>query len=253
MYTESNQEILHAVQETSSRYFNLEDLVINNLPLQIENEDLYTLEEVASIVSMSIVTIRQYVRTGKLKAIKQWKNWMVSSNEIAKLLYERKHGVKLATDEVMLTVVDTELYEEDGFINQYQVVTVSDILNSIHNDSSREIDRFIESMIPNRQGPCLYIEAVSNIQNFFRRAGEVQFKDLNKISTPLSEFIPENKESLKYIEDHVYDLIEEVPSKALLTIKEQFGDPGDPKTLLTVYKALLELNEMRIERRKENG
>lgn len=247
MYNENELEILHAVQETSSRYFNLKDLAINHLPVQIKNEDLYTLEEVASIVSMSIVTIRQYVRTGKLAAIKQWKNWMVPSNEVAKLLYERKHGVKLSPDEVMLTVVDADLYEEDGFIQQYQIVTVSDILEGIQSDSSREIDRYIEAMIPQRLGSCLYIEAVSNIQNFFRRTDDVSFKDLNKVHTALTDFIPDTKRGLDYVRHHYEALFEETPAEALATITKHFGDPDNPKTLLKVYRALLEMCEQERE------
>lgn len=243
MFSKKEQEILHAVQETSSRYFNLEDLAINNLPNQIKNSDLYTLEEVASIVSMSIVTIRQYVRTGKLTAIKQWKNWMVPSNEVAKLLYERKHGVKLSSDEVMLTVVDTDLYEEDSFIHQYQLVTVSDILGGIQSESSREIDRYMEAMVPERHGSCLYIEAVSNIQNFFRRTEEVPYKDLNKVETALTDFFPDTKSALVYVHHNYEALFEETPAEALATITKYFGEPDDPKTLLKVYKALLEMCE----------
>jgi len=248
MYNQKQIEIIHAVQEISSRYFNLEDFVVNNLPLQVENADLYTLDEVAEIVSMSIVTIRQYVRTGKLKAIKQWKNWMVSSNEIARLLYERKHGEKIPSDEPMLVVVDGELYEENSFINQYQIITVQNILSNVTSDSSFEIDRYIHYIIPNKKGCSVYIEAISNIENFFRRAGNVVFSDLNKVEAPLLTFLPVNQEAVDYIKTNAINLLEHNPNEALITIKEHFGEPGDVQTSLKIYKALLDVCEGLLEK-----
>lgn len=247
MFTKKEKEILHAVQETSSRHFTLEGFLESQIPPQIENEDLYTLEEVAEIASMSIVTIRQYVRNNKLKAIKQWKNWMVSSNAIAQLLYERKHGVKLPTSEVMLAVLDGNLYEDGSFISQYQIVTAADILNNVQTDSSFEIDRYIKSMIPKSKSDTLYIEAISSIDNFFRRTGEVAYSDLNKIETPLVAFLPENKEIIEYLKFEVDKLIVETPSEALESIKKHFGEPSDIQTTLKIYKAFLEVCEQNLE------
>ena len=87
--TENELKIIDELQ-TYALYPNFETLVKEKLPPHIENQDLYTLTEVSTILSMSIVTIRQYVRTGKLKAIKKWRNWYVSSNEIAKMIYREK-------------------------------------------------------------------------------------------------------------------------------------------------------------------
>jgi hypothetical protein len=243
MFNEKQIEIIHAVQETSSRFFNLEDLVVNKIPPQIQNADLYTLEEVAEIVSMSIVTIRQYVRTEKLKAIKQWKNWMVSSNEIARLLYERKHGEKIPTDETMLVVVDGELYEEDSYINQYQIITIENILNNVGSDFSFEIDRYIHSIIPNPKSGSVYIEAISNIENFYRRAGDVVFSDLNKIEATLFNFLPVNKKAIEYVKTNAVHLLEQNPNEALAIIKEYFGEPDDIQTNLKIFKALLDVCE----------
>jgi len=244
LFTEQQKEIIHAVNETASRYFMLEDFIINNFPIQAENNDLYTLEEVAEIVSMSIVTIRQYVRNGKLKAFKQWKNWMVPSNEVARLLYERKNGKKLSPDKVMLVVLDGDLYEEDSYIDQYQIVTVTDILENIQLKSTFDIDQYIKKIIPKPHGSCQYIEAVSCVENFFRRTGDVIYSDLTKIESPLLTFLPEEYEKCKFFIEHAQNLIEETPYEALETIKKNFGDPNNAQTTLKIYKLLLDLSNM---------
>ncbi|WP_203334664.1 helix-turn-helix domain-containing protein [Planococcus beigongshangi] len=252
MFTKSQREILLGIQEISSRYFNLEDFIVNELPMQIRNNDLYTLEEVAKVTSMSIVTIRQYVRNGKLNAIKQWKNWMVPSNEVARLLYKRRHGVSLPTSEVMLAVIDADLYEENSPINHYLLVTASDLLKNIQAGGSMEIERYIKSVMPNDHGPTLYVEAVSNIQDFFRRSGDVSYIDFMQIESPLHVFIPENKKRVDLIISNVNSFIEETPAEALKTIKEHFGDPEDSQTVLSVYKVMLDLAEAIVENRN-NG
>ncbi|TWT25307.1 helix-turn-helix domain-containing protein [Planomicrobium sp. CPCC 101110] len=247
MLTESQRKVLLGVQETSSRYFNLEDFIVNEMPVQVRNNDLYTLEEVAKVTSMSIVTIRQYVRNRKLDAIKQWKNWMVPSNELARLLYSRMHGVSLPVSEVMLVVVDAELYEEDSPINQYQLVTASDLLKNIQADGWEEIERYIKSVMPKDHGPTLYVEAISNIKDFFRRSGEVIYNDFEQIESPLHIFIPENKKISKLIKNNVHPFLEETPAEALKTIKEHFGDLENPQTILNVYKTLLDMTEIAVE------
>ncbi|WP_177304803.1 helix-turn-helix domain-containing protein [Salisediminibacterium selenitireducens] len=241
MYSDQEKEILVDVENVVSRYFNLSDLVINNLPHQIENDDLYTLEEVAEILSMSIVTIRQYVRQGKLKAIKQWKNWMVPSNAIAKMIYERKNGKKLRENETMLVIVAGDLYEEDSSIRDYQIITAGDLLANINANSSVAIDDYIYTVMPNQKEHLIYIEATSNINNFFRRTGDIVFSDLSKVEAPLESFLPEEKKALSHIISNRDHLIVENPNEALLTIKELFGEPEDVYTVLKIYKALLEV------------
>jgi hypothetical protein len=247
IYDLKQLEIIYAVQETSSRYFTLADFIVNKLPPQVENADLYTLKEVAEIVSMSIVTIRQYVRTGKLKAVKQWRNWMVSSNEIARLLYEQRYGKKIPPGEPLLAAVDADLYEENGYIYQYKIITAQDILNNVTSDSSFDIDRYILSLIPERKSSCVFIEAISNIENFFRRTGEVPFKDFQEIDSPIFMVLPPNHETIEYIKENVIKLTEQTPTQALETIKERFGEPGDVQTTLKVYKALLDVCEGLLE------
>src|SRR5690606_34301645 len=171
-------ELLYAVMELHSRHFNLYDFVKNGIPQQIHDADLYTLEEVAEITKMSIVTIRQYVRNGKLKAIKQWKNWMVSSNEIAKLIYEKLHGIKLDEETVMLTVLAGELYEDDALIKEYKLITASDLVSSIDYEKlPSSIEGYMKIMVADAQ----YIEAISNINNFFKRTVDIKNKNLMNV------------------------------------------------------------------------
>ncbi|WAA12829.1 helix-turn-helix domain-containing protein [Fervidibacillus halotolerans] len=241
MYSDLEHEIIWVTQETQSRYFNLYDLIIRKIPVQIENADLYTLEEVAEILSMSIVTIRQYVRKGKLKATKQWKNWMVSSNEIARLLYMKKYGVELDKDEVMLAIVDGELYEDNSYIYQYRIITIDDILKQIKTPSSIEIDRYIRSIFPKKKSCCIYIEAICNIENFFKRTGDIEFSNLNKLNTPFANLLPDNEETIEFLIENAGKLLEETPKDALNTINKKFGDPNNIKTTLSIYKTLLEV------------
>lgn len=44
------------------------------------------------------------VRQDRLKAIRQWKNWMVPSNEVARLVYQKKYGKEIEPNEIMLVV-----------------------------------------------------------------------------------------------------------------------------------------------------
>jgi hypothetical protein len=109
--------------------------------------------------------------------------------------------------------------------------------------TSFEIDRYIHSIIPNPKGSCVYIEAISNIENFFRRTGDVVFSDLNKVEAPLFTFLPVNKKAIEYVKKDAVHLLVQNPNEALVTIKELFGEPDDIQTNLKIYKALLDVCE----------
>lgn len=232
-----DEQILYATMEFHSRYFNLYDFVKNGLPQQIHDADLYTLDEVAEITKMSIVTIRQYVRTGKLKAIKQWKNWMVSSNEIARLLYEKLHGVKLDEGTVMLAVIAGDLYEEESIISDYKIITANDLLTHVDREKiPKSIDNYMKILVPDAQ----FIEAIANIENFFRRTNNLQGNSLKDTELPLDEFIsPSPFDKRRYFIENSNDLLSETPKEALQTIRKHFGPLDEELTLLKMYRLML--------------
>lgn len=171
-YSKEEKEILQEISDTASRYCVLVDDVLEGISFQAEQNDLYTLEEVSKILSLSIVTVRQYVRDGKMKATKHWKNWMVTSNEIARVKYERQHGIKLPEDEVMVALVAGELHEEDSRIEDYRLVTAKDLLEEIKEPSNRVIYRYLDEVFKGFTGPCTYIESVNRITNFSEELGK---------------------------------------------------------------------------------
>ena len=224
------------------------------------HDDLYTLDEVAEIMSMSVITIRQYVRMGKLNAIKVWRNWMVPSNEIARLIYEKKHGVKIRNEDSMLVLIDATIEDEDDFyssIYKYKFLTIDDALNISGEDySSRKVKEFLNLFEPSPVS-SVWIEIVSNIPDFFRKTGDVSFKDttnieknidLNKdvqVSARALELILNDPEELFYSEDVMKD------------IDKLYGDSHDKNTVLKLYKTIINLSlkiqtlESQLKDRKE--
>ena len=209
------------------------------------NEDLYTLEEVAEIMSMSVLTIRQYVRMGKLKAIKKWRNWMVPSNEIARLMYEKKNGVELKQKDSMFVIIDASIEEEENLysaIYKYKFLTIDDVLNIC----GREYSTFqvLEYMKLFEPSPIdsIFIEVVSNIPDFFRKTGDVEFQKKQNAN----EKINLNKDI--QVSPSTIDKILKEPDTFLFSedvendIKSLFGNAGDINTVYKIYKAVINLS-----------
>ena len=234
-----DDEILYCAMDIHSRHFNLYDFVKNGIPQQVNDADLYTLEEVAEITKMSIVTIRQYVRDGRLHAIKQWKNWMVPSNEIARLIYEKLHGVKLEEGTVMLTVLAGDLYEDDSVITEYKIITANDLLSSIDRENlPKSIEVYMKIIVSDAQ----YIEAISNIDNFFRRSGDIKDENIINADISISDFLATPFEKSSFFVENNDQLLYETPKEALQTIEKHFGVIKEELTLLKMYRVLLDLS-----------
>lgn len=221
------------------------EMVINQETHLKANEDLYTLEEVAEIMSMSVLTIRQYVRMGKLRAIKEWRNWMVPSNEIARLMYEKKNGVELKQKDSMFVILDASIEEEENFysaIYKYKFLTIDDVLNisgTVY--SSFKVHEY-EKLFEPSPIDSVFIEVVSNIPDFFRKTGDVKFQkkknanekiNLNtdiQVSPTTIEKILRESDTFLFSEDVEND------------IKSLFGNPSDINTVYKIYKAVLNLS-----------
>lgn len=209
------------------------------------NEDLYTLEEVAEIMSMSVLTIRQYVRMGKLKAIKKWRNWMVPSNEIARLMYEKKNGVELKQKDSMFVIIDASIEEEENFysaIYKYKFLTIDDVLNISGTEYNAHKIREYEKLFEPSPIDSIWIEVVSNIPDFFRKTGDVPLQRKK-----------DSKEKIKLVTDIQVapTIIEKVLSQTeeLLyskdvdgDIQSLFGNTSDTYTVYKLYKTVLNLS-----------
>lgn len=209
------------------------------------NADLYTLEEVAKIMSMSVLTIRQYVRMGKLKAIKEWRNWMVPSNEIARLMYEKKNGVELKQKDSMFVIIDASIEEEENFysdIYKYKFLTIDDVLIISGTEyNAHKIEEY-EKLFEPSPIDSIWIEVVSNIPDFFRKTGDVPFQRKK-----------DTKEKIKLVTDIQVapTIIEKVLSQTdeLLyskdvdgDIQSLFGNISDTDTVYKLYKSVLNLS-----------
>lgn len=207
------------------------------------NGDLYTLDEVAKIMSMSVLTIRQYVRIGKLRAIKEWRNWMVPSNEIARLMYEKTRGIELKQKDSMFVIIDASIEEEENYyssIYKYKFLTIDDVLNISGTDYNVHKIAEYEKLFEPLPVDSIWIEVVSNIPDFFRKTGDVPMKrktdgkinlntDIQVAPTTLEKIINETDDFL-YSEDVDRD------------IKSLFGNPSDNETVYKIYKAVLNLS-----------
>jgi excisionase family DNA binding protein len=49
-------------------------------------EDIYTTKQVAGLLQVSVITIRRYIKSGKLKASKIGKNYRIKESDIESLL-----------------------------------------------------------------------------------------------------------------------------------------------------------------------
>lgn len=53
-------------------------------------EKIYTTKQVAELLQVSVITIRRYIKSGKLKASKIGKDYRISERDIKQLLNETK-------------------------------------------------------------------------------------------------------------------------------------------------------------------
>jgi hypothetical protein len=202
------------------------------------NDDLYTLDEVAEIVNMSVITIRQYVRMGKLQAKKEWRNWMVSSNEIARLMYEKKSGEEVSQNDTMLVIIDALLddYNSDiAAIHKYKSLKIDDVLDICGTEyNSKKIEQFGQLFERSPIGSVL-IEIVSNIPNFFRKTGDLPTG--KKSGSNLLDGYLVKQSIVQKTLDESYELLNsETP---LDDIKGLFGNVNEIDTLLKIYKTML--------------
>lgn len=49
-------------------------------------KEFYTLEEVGEILKISVITLRKYIKQGKIKAIKIGKHWRVTEDNLQAFL-----------------------------------------------------------------------------------------------------------------------------------------------------------------------
>lgn len=209
------------------------------------NADLYTLEEVAKIMSMSVLTIRQYVRMGKLKAIKEWRNWMVPSNEIARLMYEKKNGVQLKQRDSMFVIMDASIEEEKDYysaIYKYKFLTIDDVLNISGTEYNAHKVAEYEYLFEPSRIDSIWIDVISNIPDFFRKTGDIPYtneKNSNgkiNINTDIHVAPSVIEKILNDTDEYLYS--EDVDDD----IKTLFGDPSDIDTVYKIYKAVLNLS-----------
>src|SRR5690606_11900353 len=121
--------------------------------------------------------------------------WMVSSNEIAKLIYEKLHGIKLDEETVMLTVLAGELYEDDALIKEYKLITASDLVSSIDYEKlPSSIEGYMKIMVADAQ----YIEAISNINNFFKRTVDIKNKNLMNVEISIADYLTTPNDKSKF-------------------------------------------------------
>ncbi|MFD1639456.1 helix-turn-helix domain-containing protein [Evansella tamaricis] len=250
--TKSQEEIIERIDSEFSKDCNISLLVPNKLTPQIELQDLYTLDEVAKILGKSLVTIRQYVREGKLKGVKKWRNWMIPSNEIARFLYESQIGVKLEKGTpILVAIVCMDIYENDIKFDASHLLTHHDIFNLIttEEDDIREI--ITKTFFPKLPTHSLdWIEPVSNIPHFFRRAGYLPYQDETNEITPLSIVFDqvklENLKNMPFIKGDIDRYLNQPPKEATENILTYFSQEMEqekltPNITLKLYKALLEL------------
>jgi hypothetical protein len=164
--TENAKKILNTLGAFST-VENFAVVVGENSRTSIENNDFYSLEEVAHILSKSISSIRDYIRFYKLDGIKKSNIWQISSNEIAKLIYKKEHMIKGKLNEQMLVIYDANL--KTGKIFNYHFVTVQDVINQINEPSLNNIIQFFHSFIPEPMG-TVYIDPIFLIGDFFVKA-----------------------------------------------------------------------------------
>lgn len=209
------------------------------------NEDLYTLEEVAEIMSMSVLTIRQYVRMGKLRVIKVWRNWMVPSNEIARLIYEKKNGVALSQRQSMFVIMDASIEEEENFysaIYKYKFLTINDVLNICGTKYNAHKIREYENLFEPSPIDSIWIDVVSNIPDFFRKTGDVPFQGKKNSNKKL------NLNTDIQVSPAIIEKVLREPDKFLYSndvekdIQLLFGNPSDINTVHKMFKAILNLS-----------
>lgn len=203
------------------------------------NTDLYTLEEVADILSMSVVTIRQYVRMNKLKAIKVWRNWMVNSNEIARLMYEKITGKSVNSRTTMFTIIDASVTEDDMSIipiNKYKFLTPEDVADiSGETFNSTKINAY-QNLFENTPVGTKFIEIVSNIPNFFRKTGDIPFRNEEKEQLQLSNYQVKQDITDKILQEASYLIDSETPRKDL---EELFGEVNNKGVIWKIYRTML--------------
>lgn len=203
------------------------------------NDDLYTLEEVAKILSMSVVTIRQYVRMNKLKAIKVWRNWMVNSNEVARLFYEKNTGKNINSKTTMFTIIDASVSEYDMSIlsiNKHKFLSPDDIADICGNEyHSIKVDTY-ERLFENNPTDTIYIEIVSNIPNFFRKTGDIPIPDNEKKQVDLSNYQVKQDITEKILQESYYLIQSETPKE---DIEELFGKFEEKETIFKIYRTML--------------
>lgn len=203
------------------------------------NNDLYTLEEVAEILSMSVVTIRQYVRMKKLNAIKKWRNWMVNSNEIARLIYEKKTGKEINPRTTMLTIIDASINEEDMSImsiNKYKILSPDDVADISGDKLDHMKINAYQHLFENAPVGTNFIEIVSSIPDFFRKTGDVSIPQNTDAQHNLANY--QIKQNI--IDNILQQSSELINSETPLTdLEKLFGNQSDKTVLLKVYRTML--------------
>ena len=95
---------------------------------QTEYQDHYVVKDVAKALCLSPVTVRQYIREGKLFARKLGRNWYVPADAIARFIYNETHEEKAADYVPMGIVLIWAGFPESSPLIGYRILSDKDLV-----------------------------------------------------------------------------------------------------------------------------
>jgi hypothetical protein len=202
------------------------------LEVDLNQIGTFTLEEMAIITEMSPLTLRQYVREGKIKAHKKWREYMVTANEIARFMYQRETGKKVSPEVAIgVAVIERDRgYMELDYKNilEYRFFNPLDMKNWFGNE-----DRYIDRILNGAH----QIELIPEFEHFFIVAGLLPQPEIDDDPSLEDTFrVDSNKLHIFY--DRINYEQWPTKSEALRDIREIFGELNDESTLLKMYREL---------------
>lgn len=149
---------------------NFATIVEDSAPSSIVDNDFYSLDEVAQILSISKFTLRNSIGFYNHDVLNKSNTRRISSNEIAKLVYKLKHRDEEIIHDPMLVIYDTNV--ETRKIYNYHFVRVQDVIDQIKKPSLMNIIQFFHYYFQNPLG-TVHIDPIFHIEDFFIKAGKL--------------------------------------------------------------------------------
>jgi hypothetical protein len=204
----------------------------------------HTLEDMAEITGLSVLTLRQYVREKKIVANKKWKSWMVSNNEIARFMYQRETGKTIPLDISVGILIhwDTEMGDTNhNYILDYKFFNVLDMGEWKWDGSYKGnyYSGYWSNLYKqfNKTDIEIAIEVMNDFPDFFEKVGLLSNKNEFFLTTDHLTITPDKRKKLSEL---AYGSCE-VGNESLMEIKDIFGEPNQKITTLKMYREILSL------------